>query len=94
MSTPLAFTTAWPPNKAIHRSAVVESWARPGSQWDQPGIGRPDRFRRSLRGATTLAASTSLFGDGSARFIKSYVDACLALARDDRGGEVVSSDAY
>jgi prepilin-type N-terminal cleavage/methylation domain-containing protein/prepilin-type processing-associated H-X9-DG protein len=85
------FTTAWPPNKRTPGGATrVDS--------DLSGV-------REMHGGPTFAAITArshhpggvnaLFGDGSAKFVKSTIDGRTWRALGTiAGGEVVSADAF
>ena len=89
----IGFTTAWPPNKKT-----------PGG----PGNAYPDVDLNSEReriGGPTFAAVTSrshhtggvhsMFGDGSVKFISSFIDGNIWRELGTvAGSEVVSSDAY
>jgi prepilin-type N-terminal cleavage/methylation domain-containing protein len=87
------FTTAWPPNKLIlGRSMYV------GMDLDLNGL------NEELGGPTFAAINSrsfhpggvvTLFGDGSARFIKNAIDGIVWRGLGTvGGGEVLSSDSY
>ena len=87
------FTTAWPPNKQIRGG--------PNNQYEDLDI----NSKREKTGGPTFAAITArsyhpggvnaLFGDGSVRFIKGFIDGRTWRALGTvAGGEVVSADSY